>query len=66
MNTKQLKRYLELIEECDYVIECEGKITTWTHSEGMCDAILVAAIERRHKLLDQLSNRGINLDETLC
>ena len=65
MNTKQLKRFLELIEECDYVIQCEGNITTWEHSEGMREDIMKAAIQRKQKLLDQLSNRGINLEESL-
>jgi len=65
MNTKQLKRFIEMIEECDYVIQCEGNITTWEHSEGMCEDIMKAAIQRKQKLLDQLSNRGINLDESL-
>jgi len=63
MDIKALKEYIEQIEECDYVIECEGEITAWGHSEGMCKAIMEAAINHRANLVKALRDNGVNVEE---
>ena len=66
MNRRQLKRFLDMIEECDWV---QARFLDHTVldgialTQGMRDAIVGVAIQRKNNLLEQLHNRGIHLDE---
>ena len=66
MNRKQLKNFLDMIDECDRLISRQANVINWDLiSQGMQDAIVAVAIQRKNNLIEQLSNRGIHLDESV-
>ena len=63
MKISEFRRVLKAIEECDDCMKNRNPFSLVSGDLGSC--IAGAVIQRRHNLIEQLKQAGVNVDEVV-